>query len=232
MSDLKKIVSIYSIILKKAEIKYAEAEHQDEWQTAIEKLQHKFPEISGDLPKFETVKSFFENVIPYVVYQHIVDCLSLRQCISASWTLAVIANMNNIPSFIGGSAGHFLVIALSDTGPILMDPTAAQFHFPKWCKSEDLDPEDEDSIYKYIVDYISPNPFAAAIFYKTNKSINTVGLQVPDRDQIGYLPKNIDTIRRRIQKSQNKRGWGDATDTQVSNRHHPSGRINDLYPPN
>lgn len=227
MNKLLKFSSIYRDYIVKTS-------NDDNYNQILERLKREYPNLNR-IPSLQEARSFFERVVPYLIYKHIYCSFSLRQCGNMSFVFGAIANEHGFPTMEGGTSNHFFNIMLTKEGFVVVDLTEAQFDYSIWARKERLDPEDENTLQIYL-DGIVKNPFKSTKFFLT-KSINQNVIDhftVPQStDIIGNKPlSDFEKMDSRLKKMVEKEGieWGAESDPSVADGEHSQSETRMLYP--
>lgn len=123
----------------------------------IRLLQRRNP----DSKKFE---DWFAEVLPAIIFQHIVLSRAVKVCSSISPIFAMIARHYGYQAYVLAVPGHYMNVVITEKGPLQIDLSAIQFKLGEFVREEDItdfDPYGVDEAIDRAIRFIIRNPWRA-----------------------------------------------------------------------
>lgn len=85
---------------------------------------------------------WFEEALPALIFQHIIQAQAVKVCSSISPIFGVIARRYGYEAYVLPAAGHVLNVVVTPEGPLRVDLSAIQFQICNFLRDEDITEQD------------------------------------------------------------------------------------------
>jgi hypothetical protein len=146
--------------------------------------------------------AFLRRAVPDLVYSHIIQAGSLRQCGSISDALGTIARSEGFDAFVASRPGHFYNVVQVEDGVFKVDLSAIQFEFDRWT-------DDEDAEMERLLTLIAKDPFRAIKVRRIDSMPSWASLPPSEDASVCYEPVAAFRLDRTARLKQGKFGSTD-----------------------